>query len=323
MTNSMRIATVLLGAAGLLVGGCRKSDQANIGTGGVTGVYYPAGQAIAKLFNRSTDQHGVSLSVQSTAGSVFNINAVLAGELDFGICQSDRQYQAFHGRAEWSEAGRREQLRAVCSLHPEAVYLVAAEDAGIRTLDDLRGKVVNIGNPGSGQRGNALDVLAAAGIDVDNDIQAEAYKASEAPQELQNGRIDAFFYTVGHGAGAIRQAVAGQARRVRFVPIVGMERLLAERPYYGETVIPLEPYPQAANDQPVPTIGLLSTVVTSEAVDEELVYQFTRSLFENLDEFKQAVPAMAELTPEGMLRGLSAPIHPGAARYYREAGLMD
>ena len=161
----------------------------SIGTGGITGVYYPAGNAIAKLINRKRRVYGIRSTVESTSGSVFNINAILSGDLEFGIVQSDRQYQAWHGLAEWAASGPQKTLRAVFSIHPEAVTLVAAEDAEIKGIQDLKGKRVNIGNPGSGQRQNAIDALQAAGMDYRVDIEAESVKAAEAPGLLQDRRI--------------------------------------------------------------------------------------------------------------------------------------
>ncbi len=293
-----------------------------IGTGAVTGVYYPTGGALAKLVNRRRDAYGLRVSVESTGGSVFNINAILAGDMELGIAQSDRQYQAVHGLAEWQPLGPQEDLRFICSLHPEAVTLVAAEDAGIRTVADLKGKRVNLGNPGSGQRGNAMDVVKAAGLDPETDLVGEGLKASEAAQVLQDGRIDAFFYTVGHPAGAIKEATAGQRRKVRFVPLRGMDGLLEAAPYYAEAVIPIRLYPKAANNEDVPTIGVMTTLVTAARVPEDVVYAIVKELFENLDEFRTMHPAFEDLAPEGMAtKGQAAPYHPGAMQYYREAGL--
>jgi TRAP transporter TAXI family solute receptor len=317
--------TILLAAlavAAIVQGGGAETRFATIGTGGVTGVYYPAGGAIAKLVNKTRDQHGIRVAVESTAGSVFNINAVLSGDLDFGIAQSDRQYQAINGLADWEEKGPQSGLRAIASLHPEAVTLVAAVDAGIEALADLRGKRINIGNPGSGQRGNSIDVLTTAGIDWREDVRAEGLKASECAKMLQDGRIDAFFYTVGHPAGAITEATAGR-REIRIVPITEMEPLLERVPYYAETMIPAALYPTAANTDDVPTIGVMTTLVTSVREPADVVYTLTKALFENLDEFREQHPAFAGLTPEGMLRGLTAPLHEGARRYYLEAGLIE
>ena len=200
-----------------------------IGTGGITGVYYPTGGAIAKMVNKKKKEYGIRATVESTGGSVFNVNAVMNGDLEFGVVQSDRQYQAINGLAEWKDKGPQKDLRAVFSIHPESVTLIAAVDAGIKTIQDQKGKKVNIGNPGSGQRQNSIDALEAIGFDFEKDIQAEAIKASEAASLLQDGRIDAFFYTVGHPNGSIKEATSG-ARKVRIANITGIDSLLAKYP---------------------------------------------------------------------------------------------
>ncbi|HHB76857.1 MAG TPA: TAXI family TRAP transporter solute-binding subunit, partial [Desulfobulbus sp.] len=209
-----------------------KTQFVTIGTGGITGVYYPTGGAIAKMVNKKKKEYGIRATVESTGGSVFNINAVMNGDLEFGIAQSDRQYQAVHGLAEWKDKGPQKDLRAVFSIHPESVTLVAAVDSGVKKIQDLKGKKVNIGNPGSGQRQNAIDALEAVGIDINKDIQAESIKASEAASLLQDGRIDAFFYTVGHPSGAIKEATSG-ARKVLIADVAGpgIDKLLAKYPY--------------------------------------------------------------------------------------------
>ncbi len=293
-----------------------------IGTGGVTGVYYPTGGAISKIVNKKRKEYGIRVTVESTGGSVFNVNAVMSGDLEFGIVQSDRQYQAINGLAEWKDKPQ-EKLRAICAIHPESITLAAADETGIKSIADLKGKVVNIGNPGSGQRQNAIDALNAFGLDYETDLKAESLKAAEAPKMLQDGRIDAFFYTVGHPSGAFKEATSGR-RKVRFIPIEGPEidKLLEEVPYYAKSVIPISNYPQAVNDADVPTFGVKATFVTSADVPDDIVYAITKEIFENLDEFKKLHPAYSVLTKENMLEGLSAPIHPGAMKYYKEAGMM-
>lgn len=299
-----------------------KTTFVTIGTGGITGVYYPTGGAIARIVNKKRDKYGIRATVESTGGSVFNVNAVMAGDLEFGIVQSDRQYQAINGLAEWKNQGKQEDLRAIFSVHPESITLVAAVDAGIQKIEDLKDKRVNIGNPGSGQRQNSIDALNASGIDYKTDLTAESVKAAEAPGLLQDGRIDAFFYTVGHPSGAIKEATAG-ARKVRIVPVTGsgIEKLIADNPYYIKAKIPVSLYPGAQNDADVETFGVKATFVTSAKVPENIVYAITKEVFDNFDEFKKLHPAYAVLTKENMMDGLSAPLHPGAEKYYKEAGL--
>jgi TRAP transporter TAXI family solute receptor len=297
-----------------------KTKFVTIGTGGITGVYYPTGGAIAKIVNKKKDVYGIRCTVESTGGSVFNVNAIMAGDLQFGVVQSDRQYQAINGMAEWKDKGKQEDLRAVFSVHPESITLVAAVDAGINSITDLKGKRVNIGNPGSGQRQNSIDALEAVGINYKTDLIAEGIKAAESAGLLQDGRIDAFFYTVGHPSGSIKEATAG-ARKVRFASVTGVETLLAKYPYYAKAIIPIKLYPGAENTQDVATFGVKATFVTSAKVPDDVVYAITKEVFDNFDSFKKLHPAYAVLTKEGMLEGLSAEFHPGALKYYKEVGM--
>lgn len=294
-----------------------------IGTGGVTGVYYPTGGAIARVVNKKKDEYGMRLTVESTGGSVFNINAIMAGDLEFGVVQSDRQFQAFNGspNSEW-DGKPQENLRALFAIHPESITLCAAVDAGINSVMDLKGKRVNIGNPGSGQRQNSIDALEALGIDIEKDIQAESLKAAEAPGMLQDGRIDAFFYTVGHPSGAFKEATSG-TRKVQFIEIVLPASFYEKFPYYAPSVVPvMGNYPGAANKSDVASFGVKATFVTSSVIPEDHVYGLVKEIFEDFDNFKKLHPAYAVLTKANMLEGLSAPLHPGAIKYYKEVGLM-
>ena len=315
----LSLAVAMTGASALEAHA--KTTFVTIGTGGITGVYYPTGGAIAKIVNAKKDKYDIRATVESTGASVFNINAIMAGDLEFGIAQADRQYQAYNGLSEW-EGKPQKDLRAVFALAPEAVTFVAAEDSGIKSLKDAKGKVVNIGNPGSGNRQNAIDVFEAAGINIEKDLKAESIKAADAPRMLQDGRIDGFFYTVGHPNGNIKEATAGK-RKTRIVSITDIEPLVKKFPYYSLTNIDMAQYREATNaNEKVTTVGMLATFVTSAKVPDDVVYAITKEVFENLDEFKKLHPALEGLTRETMLEGLTAPIHPGALKYYKEAGLM-
>jgi len=320
----------------LLAAGCGKEEDkaagpekhavpqptvVSIGTGSDAGNYFLAGKAIADLVNRKIGVYNLRCTVAATAGSVFNIDAVMSGDLQFGIVQSDRQWQAVRGKSEWKGKGPQADLRAVFSIYPESVTLVAAVDAGIKSIMDLKGKRVNIGNPGSGHRQNAIDALEAVNIDYKTDMNAEGIKASESDGLLQDGRIDAFFYTVGHPTRAIQDATKGR-RKVRFAKIAGMDKLLEKYPYYTKSSIRSGLYPGAVNEGEITTFGVKATLVSSINVPVEVVYAVTREIFENFADFKGMHPAHTHLTKPGMLKGLSAPLHPGALRYYKEAGLM-
>lgn len=293
-----------------------------IGTGGVTGIYYPTGGAISRMINKKFEQYKIKATVESTGGSVYNINSVISGDLEFGIAQSDRQYQAYHGLAEWSEKGAQKDLRAVFSIHPESITLIASVKSGINSVSDLKGKRVNIGNPGSGQLQNSRDVLDAFGIG-DKAVSAERVKAIEAPALLQDEKIDAFFYTVGHPAANIKEATSGRIK-VKIISIKGdaVGSLLKKFPYYAKSVIPIRFYPNAINEGDVESIGVKATLITSKNTDEKIVYAITKEVFENFEKFKKLHPAYSALKKKDMLKGLSAPIHIGALKYYKEAGLV-
>jgi TRAP transporter TAXI family solute receptor len=326
----MRKALILL-LSGLFVGGVlvglgatetqAKTTFVTIGTGGITGVYYPTGGAIAKMVNAKRKIYGIRATVESTGGSVFNINAIMSGDLEFGVAQSDRQYQAVKGIEDWKDKGPQKDLRAVFSIHSENVDLIAAVDSGINTIQDLKGKRVNIGNVGSGYRQNAIDALEANGLDYEKDFHAESLKAPEAPGLIQDGRLDAAFYTVGHPSGYYMEATAG-TRKVKFIPIPNVDKIVAKFPYYVKAKTLIELYPGAANDSDIETFGVKATFVTSAKVPDEVVYAITKEVFDNFEEFKKLHPAYVGLTKEDMLKGLSAPFHPGALKYYKEVGLM-
>lgn len=308
-----------------IMSGCGKKGTkfVTIGTGGVTGVYYPTGGAISRMLNKKHNEYGIKATVESTGGSVYNINAVLDGDLDFGIAQSDRQYQAYEGLAEWEIPGKQKDLRSVFSIHPESITLVATKKSGINSVSDLKNKTVNIGNPGSGQLQNSRDILAAFEIDEKDDLYAEYVKAVEAPGLLQDERIDAFFYTVGHPSGNIKEATSGRVK-VKLVPIQGanIDSLLQKISYYDYSIIPKSYYPYATNTEDIPTIGVKATLITSKSTPNDVVYAITKEVFDNFKDFKSLHPAYETITKERMLKGLSAPIHPGAMKYYKENDLL-
>jgi hypothetical protein len=299
-----------------------ETEFATIGSGDISGIYYPTGLTIAKMINDKRQEYGVRVTVESTPGSVFNINAVTAGYLEFGLVQSDKQFQAVTGLAEWTKKGPQTGLRAVFSIHHESVSLVAAVDAGIKTLSDLKGKRVNLGHPRAGQYQNAIDAIESSGLNPNRDILPEKAKAAEAPRLLQDNRIDAFFLTAGHPSEILVEAVSG-SRKVRFIPITGpgLDKLVAGTNYYTKTRLPVEKFYRGAEDSAdVDTFGVMATLCTSKVVPDHVVYVITKEVFDNFDYFKRQHPAFDNLTKESMLQGLSAPLHPGALKYYREAG---
>ncbi len=319
-----RIVLGLVAGAALLATNvlCARADTfITIGTGGVTGVYYPAGSAICRLVNKERKENGIRCSVEATGGSVDNINTIRDGELDMGIVQSDVQYKAWKGEGdEFKGQGPFADLRSVVSLHAEPFTVVARDDSGIRAFDDLKGKRVNVGNPGSGQRSTMEVVMQRKGWTLADFAPASELKSSEQAQALADNQIDAIVFTVGHPSGSIQEATT--AADAHLVPVTGPEinALVKEFPYYSKTVIPGGMY--RGTDRDVETFGVRATVVTSAKVPDDVVYQVVKAVFENFDEFKKLHPAFANLnTKEMVAQTLSAPLHPGAEKYYKEAGL--
>lgn len=292
-----------------------------IGTGGVTGVYYPTGGAICRLVNKSRDEHGVRCSVESTGGSIYNLNTIRSGELDLGIVQSDWQYHAYNGSSEFADAGPFKDLRAVFSIHPEPFTVVGRSDAGIKTFNDLKGKRVNIGNPGSGQRGTMEVLMKQYGWTNDDFKLVSELKAAEQSKALCDNKIDAMVYTVGHPSGAIKEATTSCDSKIVEVSGPNVDKLVADNSFYRVASVPGGMY--NGNPDDVMTFGVGATFVTSSKVPEAVVYQIVKAVFDNFEDFKKLHPAFANLKKEEMIKdGLSAPLHPGAIKYYKEAGLM-
>ncbi|HBH7903485.1 TPA: TAXI family TRAP transporter solute-binding subunit [Vibrio parahaemolyticus] len=292
-----------------------------IGTGGVTGVYYPTGGAICRLVNKSRAEHGIRCSVESTGGSIYNINTIRAGELDLGIAQSDWQYHAYNGTSQFAENGPFKELRAVFSVHPEPFTVVARQDSNIKTFDDLKGKRVNIGNPGSGQRGTMEVLMKEYGWSNDDFKRVSELKAAEQSKALCDNKIDAMVYTVGHPSGAIKEATTSCDSNIVTVAGPKVDKLIADNSFYRVATVPGGMYRGSDND--VMTFGVGATFVSSTAVPEEVVYNVVKAVFENFDDFRRLHPAFANLKKEEMVKdGLSAPLHPGALKYYKEVGLI-
>ncbi|MCY4006499.1 MAG: TAXI family TRAP transporter solute-binding subunit [Rhodobacteraceae bacterium] len=318
--NRTIIGSLLATAVGL--GSTAMAQEfVSIGTGGVTGVYYPTGGAICRLVNKSRKEHGIRCAVESTGGSVYNINTIKAGELEFGVAQSDWQHHAYHGTSRFAD-NPFPGIRSVFSVHPEPFTLVVRGDSGIAGFEDLRGKRVNIGNPGSGQRATMEVVMDAFGINAGDLALATEYKGSEMAAQLCDGNIDAMIYTIGHPAAAIKEATTTCDAKLVSVTGEPIDRLVADNPFYRKATIPGGMY--AGTDTDTETFGVGATFVTSESISDEAVYIVAKSVMENIDDFRQLHPAFANLKIEEMVQdGLSAPLHPGAARAYRELGLIN
>ncbi len=291
----------------------------NVGTAGVTGVYFPAGGAICRFVNKGRREHGVRCAVEPTGGSVVNLNGVRAGTLDFAIVQSDWQYYAYKGESTLRDAGPFKDLRSVFSLHPEPFTLVARADAHIQSFEDLKAKRVNIGNPGSGQRGTFDVILGAMGWTVADFGRVLELSADEQSQALCDNKIDAMVFVSGFPSGSVKEATTLCAAQLVDVKGPAIDNLVRGNIYYRKTIIPGGIYP--GTDRNIQTFGTLATFVTSARLPEDVVYHVVKAVFDNLDEFRKQHPAFMRLDVQEMTRdGLAAPLHPGALRFYKEMG---
>ncbi len=310
--------------ASALVAGTAATAQEKfitIGTGGQTGVYFVVGQSICRLVNRDSATTGLKCTAPSTGGSIANINAIKAGDMDMGVAQSDWQFHAYNGTSQF-EGDKFEKERAVFSVHSEPFTVIARADAGIESFDDLKGKRVNVGNPGSGQLATMEVVLEAKGWTMDDFALASELKPAEQAAALGDNKVDAIIYTVGHPNGSIQEAVS--TVDAKLVPVEGeaIDKLVADNPFYAYASIPGGMY--KGTDSEVKTFGVKATFVTSSDVADDVVYEVVKAVFDNFDRFKKLHPAFENLKEEEMIKdGLSAPLHDGAVKYYKERGWME
>ncbi len=296
----------------------RAAQFVSIGTGGVTGVYYPTGGAICRLVNKNRKKHGIRCSAESTGGSIYNINTIRSGELEFGVAQSDWQYHAYRGTSKFKKAGPFKKLRAVFSVHPEPVTIIAHDRSGIKNITDLKGKRVNIGNPGSGTRGTWEVLEEALGWKRSDLRLAAEMKSAETGAAVCDGKIDAYFWLVGHPSALTQESLASCPAHLVNATGPAIDRLVAQHPYYRKATIPAGMY---NNKNDITTFGVGATFVSSTDVSEKVVYTIVKAVFDNFGQFKKLHPAFANLDPKEMITdSLSAPLHAGALKYYKERG---
>ena len=313
----------LLIVSSLLCAQLQASDQhfVSIGTGGVTGVYYPTGGAICRLVNRNTKSHNIRCKVESTGGSVYNINTIKSGELDLGIAQSDQQFNAVKGLGAFKKFGPDNDLRAAFSIYPEVFTVLARKDANIKNFIDLKGKRVNIGNPGSGQRATMETVLDTMGMSTKDFRLVSELKSSEQSQALCDNKVDAIVFFVGHPNGSIQEATTSCDSVLVSVESEEINKLLSEKTYFVRTQIPAGMY--KGNDGPVTSLGAKATFVTNSKVSEDVIYQVVKAVFDNFSRFQRLHPALNGITKEDMISaGNTAPLHKGAIKFYKEVGLI-
>lgn len=311
LTGSVLLTALALGSAEAAL----TDTPLVIATASPTGVYHITGQALCRLVQAPCE-------ARPSDGSMDNLQALRVGEVPFALAQSDLQYHAVSGIEGFAEAGPDESLRALFSVHSEPFTLVARRDAEVETFDDLAGRSVNIGNPGSGQRATMLQLTAAQGWSLSDFALVNELPADQQSLELCHGNIDAMVYTVGHPDTSIRQAADLCDAVLVDVEGPAVDALLESTLYYSRATIPAGLYYE---DQPeITTFGVRATLLASENTDPDQVYKLVSAVFDNFERFTEFHPAYSVLAPETMIEdGLSAPLHEGALRYYREQGWIE
>ncbi len=293
-------------------------QRLSIATGGTGGVWYPYGGGVAQLITRYVPD--VEATAEVTAASIDNLKLLQLGRVDLAFSIADALAEAYLGEGMFEVFGK-VPVRTLAVLYPHPVQLVTVEGTGIESLEDLRGRIVSIGAPGSGTELLAIRSLEAGGISVATDIRAQGLSVAESVNALRDGKIDAFFWNSGLPAGAVLDLATSPGRKMKMLPtdhiLPEMQRLWGEQTYFLSEV-PMETYPGMTED--VPTVGVAAILVVAEDLDEDLAYQITRAMFEHQPELLAIHPSAEHLVPESAVQGSPAPFHPGAIRYYREVG---
>ncbi len=326
----VRTILALVTALELLVPAAHAQEQAptpepelaRMGTGSVAGLYYPVGVALCRLVNQHRRDTGLRCAATPSEGSVANLKDLASGSLQLAIVQSDNQAEAVAGTGPFADAGPDAGLRALMSLYPEALAVVARADAGIARIEDLAGKRVVLGGPGTGTRTLADLLLGALGWTPESFAATPDISPDRMADALCAGQIDAFLYAAGHPTLAIQEATTGCDAVLIDAAGPAIDELVASHPYYLAATIPAGIYRGTSRE--VATFGVGATLVTRADYPEDTVYGIVEAIFGDIDMLRGLEPVLSDLDPQTMVRqGLAAPLHPGAERYYREQGWID
>ncbi|MCR5253043.1 MAG: TAXI family TRAP transporter solute-binding subunit [Treponema sp.] len=309
------VAAVLAGLIALT--GCNEKKNYILATGGTSGTYYPFGGAIANIWN--TKIENINVTAQATGASAENLRLISKGDAEFATVQNDVMDYAYNGTDMF--AGQKlPNLASIGTLYPEVVQIAASASSGIKSINDLRGKRVSVGDAGSGVEFNAKQILEGYGISF-SDIKKNNLSFKESAEGLQNGTLDACFVTAGVPNSAL-QELAFTAGLV-LIPVNGAEAdsICAKYGFYTKTVIPAGTY--KGTDVDTQALAIKATLAVNATLDENTVYSMTKALFENLDELGAAHAKGKEVTAASAVTGISVPFHPGAAKYYKEIGVLN
>lgn len=285
-----------------------------LGTGGVTGLYYPTGGALCRLINQTRQTHGIRCAVRSTLGSVTNLVQVANHELDMGIAEAGQLYNAYKS----SSAQSKIPLRLLTSLYPEYISILVRSDAGIQRFEDLKNKRINIGKLGTSQRYTIELLMKAHGLQLSDFKEVTELAPAEQATALCDNRIDATLYVVGHPSGTIKEALRDCQSQLIGLSKQDRNTLIRQNPHYREMSVSGNIYSENVPD--VLTVGVNATLFARADLPDDVAYAVVKSLFEQFDNFKKLHPAFRLLNPEQMMApsAMPLPLHPGAAKYFRE-----
>ncbi len=299
-------------------GGAAETERVVLATGGTGGVYYPLGGAMANIW--SNEVEGLSASSESTGASVENVNLVNYQESQFGLVQNDIAYYAFNAVEMFEDEDPMESMRGVFTMYPETIQIIARAGADVQSIDDIAGKRVAVGAPGSGTEVNARQILQAHDITYD-DIRQDFLSFAEAADALRDGNVDVAFVTAGLPTASVIDLATNTDVNLVSIESAMVESIIDQWPYYADVAIPGGTYP--GQDSDVQAVAVMAMMIVHESLDEDLVYNITKATLENTDVLGDTHDRGREVTAETALDGMSIELHPGAQRYFEELGLIN
>ena len=315
MKKIVKLSALLI-CAGLLLSGCSNAKKDYIlATGGTGGTYYPFGGAIANIWN--TKIENMNVTAQATGASAENLRLINKGEAEYAIVQNDVMDYAYNG-TDLFEGEKLENIMTIGTLYPEVVQIAVSKDSGIKSVADFKGKRISVGDAGSGVEFNAKQIMEGYGLTFD-DIKKSNLSFKESAEGIQNGTLDGCFITAGVPNAALQELAFTAG--LTLVPVDGeaAKKICEKYGYYTQTIIPDGTY--KGTDSDTQALAIKATLAVSAKLDEEIVYEMTKALFENLSDLATAHAKGKEVSAHSAVTGVSVPFHPGAKRYFSELDL--
>ncbi len=312
----MKKSLLVIAAAAVLLSGCAKKSNKNyiLATGGTSGTYYPFGGAMAQIWNDGIE--GMNVTAQATGASAENLRLISRGEAEFGTVQNDVMDYAYNG-SDMFEGNALPNLATIGTLYPEVVQIAVSKNSGIKTIDDFRGKRISVGDAGSGVEFNAKQILEGYGMTF-NDIKKANLSFKESADGIQNGTLDGCFITAGVPNAALQELAFTAGLELISIDDAHAKIIADKYSFYTVEKIPGGTYKGTEDD--TQALAIKATLAVSAKLDTDTVYEMTKTLFENLDKLGTAHAKGKEVSAAKAVTGCSVPFHPGAKKYFKEAG---